>query len=95
MGAVNYSRSDYITLGVKPYDPELFTDENGNIDYEEMGTCYEADQENADSIIKSTVFTISTLPQSPDIMKVFPLISSLIFRRFLTIAKSGGKPKRK
>ena len=51
MGAVNYSRSDYVTLGVKPYDPELFTDENGNIDYEEIEFCYQNDRENADSII--------------------------------------------
>lgn len=32
MGAVNYSRSDYITMGLKPYDPESFSDENGDID---------------------------------------------------------------
>ena len=25
MGTVNYSRSDYITMGVKPYDPADFT----------------------------------------------------------------------
>lgn len=51
MGTVNYSRSDYITLGVKPYDPESFTDETGNIDYEEMYSCYKDDRENADFII--------------------------------------------
>ena len=56
MGAVNYSHSDYITLGVKPYDPESFTDENGNIDYEEMYSCYKDDRENADFIIQKYGF---------------------------------------
>lgn len=56
MGTVNYSRSDYITMGLKPYDPADFTDENGNIDYEGMESCYEYDLENADSIIEKYGF---------------------------------------
>ena len=65
MGTVNYSRSDYITLGVKPYDPAAFTGGNGNIDYEEMEFCYESDRENADSIIEKYgfyYFHVSTKP---------------------------------
>lgn len=65
MGTVNYSRSDYITMGVKPYDPESFADENGNIDYEEIESCYESDQENAEFIIEKYCFYyfhISTKP---------------------------------
>lgn len=56
MGTVNYSRSDYITMGLKPYDPEFFTDENGNIGYEEMGFCYERDRENADFIAETPTY---------------------------------------
>lgn len=65
MGAVNYSRSDYITLGVKPYDPAAFTDENGIIDYEEMEFCYQNDRDNADCIIEKYgfyYFHVSTKP---------------------------------
>lgn len=56
MGAVNYSCSDYITMGIKPYGLESFTDETGNIDYEEMYSCYKDDRENADSIIEKYGF---------------------------------------
>lgn len=56
MGAVNYSHSDYITLGVKPYAPADFTDENGNIDYDEMYSCYKNGQENVDFIIEKYGF---------------------------------------
>lgn len=65
MGAVNYSRSDYITMCLKPYDPESFSDENGNIDCEEMESCYESDRENADFIIKKydfCYFHVATKP---------------------------------
>lgn len=46
MGAVNYFTSDYITLGLRPYDTDDFTDENNNIDYDEINYCYESDYEN-------------------------------------------------
>lgn len=46
MGAVNYFTSDYITLGLRPYDVDDFTDENNNIDYDETNYCYECDYEN-------------------------------------------------
>lgn len=45
MGAVNYFTSDYITMGLRPYD----TDENNNIDYDEINYCYEADRENIEN----------------------------------------------
>lgn len=56
MGTVNYSSSDYLTLGIKPYDPESFADEDGNIYYEEIESCYESVQENADFIIEKYGF---------------------------------------
>ena len=46
MGAVNYFTSDYITLGLRPYDTDDFTDENNNIDYDEINYYYECDYEN-------------------------------------------------
>lgn len=65
MGAVNYSSNDYITMGLKPYGPESFAGENGNIDYEEMESCYESDRENAEFIIEKYgfyYFHIATKP---------------------------------
>lgn len=49
MGAVNYFTSDYITMGLRPYDINDFTDENNNIDYDEINYCYEADRENIET----------------------------------------------
>lgn len=36
MGTVNYWTSDYITLAMKPLDYDEFTDDDGNIDYDDM-----------------------------------------------------------
>lgn len=49
MGAVNYFTSDYITMGLRPYDIDDFTDENNNIDYDEINYCYEADRKNIET----------------------------------------------
>lgn len=56
MGVINYGTSDYITLGLKPYDYSLFTNENGETDWEEMELCYESDRENAEFIIDKYSF---------------------------------------
>ena len=48
MGAINYYTSDYITMGLRPYDIEDFTDENG-IDYDEIQFCYDCDYENIET----------------------------------------------
>lgn len=48
MGAINYYTSDYITMGLCPYDIEDFTDENG-IDYDEIQFCYDCDYENIEA----------------------------------------------
>lgn len=48
MGAINYYTSDYITMGLRPYDIEDFTDENG-VDYDEMQFCYNCDYENIET----------------------------------------------
>ena len=46
MGTINYYTSDYITLGVRPYDSEDFINEDGNIDYELINIYYEEDLAN-------------------------------------------------
>lgn len=51
MGAINYFTSDYITLGIIPYDTDDFTMEDGTINYEEINCCYEEDEKNAQNII--------------------------------------------
>jgi len=56
MGAVNYFTSDYITMGLRPYDTDDFTDENNNIDYDEINYCYEADRENIENELEKHNF---------------------------------------
>lgn len=56
MGAVNYATSNYITIGLKPYDYEDFDDENGNIDYDMMNDYYQADYNNIETILNKYDF---------------------------------------
>ncbi len=48
MGVINYSTSDYITMGLRPYNLEDFTDENG-VDYDELRFCQDCDYENIEA----------------------------------------------
>lgn len=41
MGTINYGRSDFITIGLKPFDPEDFKDENGELDTVAMQDSYQ------------------------------------------------------
>lgn len=41
MGAINYKRSEFITIGLKPFDPEDFKDENGELDTVAMQDSYQ------------------------------------------------------
>ena len=56
MGTINYATSDYITIGLKPYDFEDFEDENGNIDYDMMNDYYQADYSNIEAILNKYDF---------------------------------------
>ena len=56
MGAVNYSTSDYITMGLKPYDISDCEDENGDIDYEMLEMAYEDDMTNIENILSRYSF---------------------------------------
>lgn len=46
MGTVNYYTSDYITLGLEPYDVGYYEDEDGNVDYDALNDDYDADFSN-------------------------------------------------
>jgi len=51
MGAVNYYTSDYITIGLKPFDTDNYLDENENIDYELLNSDYEYMYEEIKTIL--------------------------------------------
>ena len=56
MGTINYATSNYITIGLKPYDYEDFEDENGNINYDMMNDYYQDDYNNIDAILNKYDF---------------------------------------
>ena len=56
MGAVNYYTSDYITVGLIPFDSDDFIDEDENIDYEAMNFEYEYMYETIETILKKYDF---------------------------------------
>lgn len=56
MGAVNYFTSDYITMGIKPYDISDFEDETGDIDCEMLEIAYENDRMNIEYILSRYSF---------------------------------------
>ena len=76
MGTINYGTSEFITLGIKPYEvddylksddfmefvrewyPEFLEDDSAleNLAYDQMSFDYDADRENAESIINSFGF---------------------------------------
>lgn len=46
MGTINYFTSDYITLGLQPYDADEFIDDEGTIDYDLISIYYDDDYHN-------------------------------------------------
>lgn len=56
MGAINYKRSEFITIGLKPFDPRDFEDENGDMDTEAMQISYEAALEGFKDILSKYDF---------------------------------------
>ena len=52
MGAINYGTSEYITIGLKPYNYDDYREEeNGEIDYDQMNFDYECDKENVENVL--------------------------------------------
>ena len=58
MGTINYATSNYITIGLKPYDYEDFEDENGNIDYDMMNEYYLCLADRLLSTLKNCVMAV-------------------------------------
>ena len=56
MGTINYATSNYITIGLKPYDYEDFEDENENINYDMMNEYYQDDYDNIEVILNKYDF---------------------------------------
>ena len=51
MGTINYGTSEYITIGLKPYNYDDYMTETEDIDYELMQMDYETDRENIEYIL--------------------------------------------
>lgn len=51
MGTINYGTSDIITLGIRPYDYDDYTDSTGDINYDAMQSDYDTDIDNMVHII--------------------------------------------
>lgn len=93
MGAINYFTSDYITLGVKPYDTDDYIKDNDFMDFireewnvntedenevlnavnEQINTDYEADRENAESILNKYGFYYYHIAIKPGYYEGFTL----------------------
>lgn len=58
MGAINYGTSNYITIGLEPYDYENYRDENNEIDYEAMNIDYSDDLSNIEALLNHFDFAI-------------------------------------
>lgn len=57
MGAINYGTSEYITIGLKPYNTDDYIFEDGSVDYDAMSIDYDCDIENVRFIIDKYSFS--------------------------------------
>ena len=52
MGAINYGTSEYITIGLKPYNHDDYREEeNDEVDYDQMNFDYDCDKENVENVL--------------------------------------------
>lgn len=51
MGTINFRTSNYITIGLEPYDSDDFIDEEGSVDYGWIDDQYREDFSNVDEIL--------------------------------------------
>ena len=56
MGAINYGTSEYITIGLKPYNYDDYMTETEDIDYELMQMDYDTDRENVEYVLNKYNF---------------------------------------
>lgn len=57
MGAINYGTSEYITIGLEPYNTNDYIFEDGSVDYDAMSIDYDCDIENVRFIIDKYSFS--------------------------------------
>ena len=56
MGAINYGTSEYITIGLKPYNYDDYMTETEDIDYELMQMDYDTNRENVEYVLNKYNF---------------------------------------
>ena len=56
MGTINYRTSDFITLGLEPYDCDEYENEDGEIDFDARHFDMECDRENIQDILNRYSF---------------------------------------
>ena len=57
MGTINYGTSEYITIGLKPYNTDDYIFEDGSVDYDAMSIDYDCDIENVQFIMDKYNFS--------------------------------------
>ena len=57
MGTINYGTSEYITIGLEPYNTDDYIFEDGNVDYDAMSTDYDCDIKNVQFIMDKYNFS--------------------------------------
>lgn len=56
MGTINYDTSNYITIGLEPFDSDNYLDEDGKIDYDLMSFDGQEVLENIENLLKKYDF---------------------------------------
>ena len=82
MGTINYKTNKYITMGIRPYDVDDFTDEN-EIDYDLISIYYDDDRANVQEIIDRYAFNQFSLSIEPGYYEGFTLDINYDFLDFL------------
>lgn len=57
MGTINYGTSEYITIGLEPYNTDDYIFEDGNVDYDAMSIDYDCDISNVQFIMDKYNFS--------------------------------------
>ena len=56
MGTVNFRTSNYITIGLEPYDSDDFINDCGMVDYDRINDEYQYDRDNIDDVLEDYDF---------------------------------------
>lgn len=74
MGTINYGTSEYITIGLRPYDIDDYReDDSDDIDYDQMNFDYDCDMENVKCVLNKYNFNFFDVSVQPGYYEGFYL----------------------